>query len=221
MNGVLLLDAEWRPVRVETWQRAIVSFFLGKVEVVHYSRDKTISCVERTYPMPSVVRSLRKIKRSRTGKTRVKFSRLNVYVRDNFTCQYDGIQYKTEDLTFDHVVPRSLGGKTTWENIVTSCVSCNTEKADHMLEDVMVHRVPELKFCSGRNCKHCKKWKEMLASSDELTRVMAEDWAPRALTLLNKPRRPNYLPEAVVARLGQNVPEDWKPYWFYDLGESK
>jgi 5-methylcytosine-specific restriction endonuclease McrA len=77
--------------------------------------------------MPSVVRVLRRFKRDRI---RIKFSRLNIYARDGFVCQYCGARKPTEDLTFDHVQPRSRGGKTDWSNIVCCCAICNAAKAD-------------------------------------------------------------------------------------------
>ena len=128
MNAaVLVLDVGMRPLRVENWQRAICDLFLGKVEVLEYSKDRTIQGVNRAWPMPSVVRVLHNFKRDRI---RVKFSRLNIYTRDGFKCQFCGHRFESEDLTFDHVIPRSRGGKTTWENIVTACVPCNKAKSD-------------------------------------------------------------------------------------------
>lgn len=124
---VLFLDAEYRPLRIEPWQRALTDLFLGKVEVIEHSRDHAIKTVSREFPLPSVVRVLRRFKRDRI---RIKFSRLNIYARDNFTCQFCAAQLPTEDLTFDHVVPRSRGGRTSWENIVACCIACNSEKAD-------------------------------------------------------------------------------------------
>lgn len=124
---VLYLDVDYRPLRIEPWQRAISDFFTGKTEVVEYSRDRTIQGVSTTYPMPAVVRVLRRFKRDRI---RIKFSRLNIYARDGFVCQYDGFRYDAEDLTFDHVKPRSRGGRTEWANIVTCCRGCNSSKAD-------------------------------------------------------------------------------------------
>lgn len=126
-TAVLFLDSDWRPLRVATWQKAIANIFLGKVEVVEYSRDHTIQGVERAHPMPSVVRVVRSFRRERI---RVKFSRINIYLRDAFTCQYCGARRPTEDLNFDHVIPRSHGGKTCWENIVTCCIDCNSTKAN-------------------------------------------------------------------------------------------
>lgn len=125
--AVLLLDANWQPLRIESWQRAIADVMLGKTEVIEYSADRTIQGIGRTYPMPCVVRVLRHFKRDRI---RLKFSRLNIYARDGFRCQYCGGHRQTEDLTFDHVTPRSRGGRTTWENIVACCIPCNAEKAD-------------------------------------------------------------------------------------------
>ena len=128
MNAaVLVLDVGMRPLRVEPWQRAICDLFLGKVEVVEYSRDRSIQGVTRAWPLPSVVRVVRHFKRERI---RVRFSRLNIYARDGFTCQYCAARRPSEDLTFDHVTPRSRGGTTTWENIVTCCITCNRKKAD-------------------------------------------------------------------------------------------
>lgn len=128
MNAaVLVLDVGMRPLRVQPWQRAICDLFLGKVEVVEYSRDRTIQGVARAWPLPSVVRVVRHFNRERI---RVRFSRLNIYARDNFTCQYCGSRFPSEDLTFDHVAPRSRGGTTAWENIVTCCIPCNRQKAD-------------------------------------------------------------------------------------------
>lgn len=126
-NAVLFLDWSYRPLRVESWQRAIADLFLGKVEIVENSRDRTIQTITRAVPMPSVVRVVRRFRRD---KLRIKFSRLNIYARDAFACQYCRARKPTEDLTFDHVVPRSRGGKTCWENIVTCCTDCNSAKAN-------------------------------------------------------------------------------------------
>lgn len=127
MTAVLFLDVDWQPLRVEPWTRAITDVLLGKAEVIEYSRDRTIKGVSREYPMPAVVRILRRFKRERQA---IKFSRLNIYARDAFTCQYCGERQPTEDLTFDHVLPRARGGRTEWTNIVTCCRACNGSKAD-------------------------------------------------------------------------------------------
>ena len=132
MENVLFLDQSYRPLRIETWQRAISDYFNSKVEVVEFSRDHMIQGVKESFPMPSVVRVLRSFKRD---KIRIKFSRLNIYARDAFTCGYCGEQKPTEDLTFDHILPRSRGGKTNWLNITTCCAICNAEKGNRTPEE--------------------------------------------------------------------------------------
>jgi len=136
MTAVLFLDVDYQPLRVEPWTRAVVDVFLGKAEVIEYSRDRTIKGVAREYPMPAVVRVLRRFRRDRQA---IRFSRLNIYARDAFTCGYCGQQWVSEDLTFDHVVPRAAGGRTTWENIVTCCVPCNVAKANRTPSQAKMH----------------------------------------------------------------------------------
>ena len=125
--AVLFLDHDYRPLRVENWQSAICDLFVGKVEVIEYSRDRMIQGVDRTYPMPSVVRVLRRFRRDRI---RIRFSRVNIYARDGYRCQYCALKCTIDELTYDHVIPRSKGGKTTWENIVSACYACNRRKAN-------------------------------------------------------------------------------------------
>jgi len=129
---VLVLDAEWRPLRVDSFRRAWKKLVLGKVETVVYSHDQSITVSGRATPMPSVVRVLKHFKRE---KIKIKFSRLNIYARDHFRCCYCDESFMSEDLTFDHVIPQSRGGKTTWENIVSACVFCNHAKANRTPEE--------------------------------------------------------------------------------------
>jgi 5-methylcytosine-specific restriction endonuclease McrA len=131
MTIVLFLDADWQPLRVEHWHRAMTDLVLGKIEVIDYSRDRTIKGVSREFPMPAVVRVLRRFRRARQT---IRFSRVNIFTRDGFSCQYCGVRKDAEDLTFDHVVPRASGGRTTWENIVAACVPCNRRKGSRTPE---------------------------------------------------------------------------------------
>lgn len=124
MRSTLLLAQSYEPLDIIPWQEAIRLLTLGKCEVVEEYEDE----VRSTYlviKMPAVIRLL---KRFRKHKKPVKFSRINVYARDKFCCQYCGKKGTTPELTFDHVVPRARGGKTNWENIVACCVSCNSKK---------------------------------------------------------------------------------------------
>ncbi len=124
MEHVLLLNITYEPLRIINWKKAITLLCLGKIEVIEeYGRD--IHSVSFTIKLPSVVRLLRMVKRP---KSPVKFSRQNIYARDRYKCQYCGCRASTEDLTYDHVIPKSRGGKTEWENIVSCCIDCNRKK---------------------------------------------------------------------------------------------
>lgn len=121
----LLLNSTFEPLRVISWQRAIVLWFDGKVEVVEEYDDFNLTSVSLTIKCPAVVRLLEYVS---GRKNKVKFSRINVFSRDYYTCQYCGVQPGSSRLTYDHVIPRAQGGKTVWENIVTCCTTCNTKK---------------------------------------------------------------------------------------------
>jgi len=124
MEHVLLLNITYEPLKIINWKKAITMLCLGKVEVIEeYGRD--IHAVSFTIKLPSVVRLLKMVKRT---KSTVKFSRQNIYARDRYQCQYCGNSCPTEDLTYDHVLPKSRGGKTEWGNIVTCCIECNRKK---------------------------------------------------------------------------------------------
>lgn len=122
----LVLNATWQPVARIPWQRAITLLFLGKVEIIEEYEDKKIRSVSFEVKMPSVVRFLRLLKGRR--KAVIRFSRQNVFARDNGQCQYCGKKVKRPEATYDHVIPRSQGGGTHWENIVIACVPCNQRK---------------------------------------------------------------------------------------------
>jgi 5-methylcytosine-specific restriction endonuclease McrA len=120
----LLLNQGYEPIKVISWQRAITLLFLGKVEVVEEYTDELRS-VNLVIKVPAVVRLLRAFRRQHRP---VKFSRVNIYARDGYKCQYCGAKASLVDLTYDHVVPRSQGGATDWTNIVTCCYLCNRKK---------------------------------------------------------------------------------------------
>jgi len=129
-HRTLVLSPGYEPVKIVSWQRAITLLFLGKVEVIEeYNRD--IKSTSLVIKIPAVVRLLAAIRRH---KQPVKFSRVNIYGRDRYTCQYCGARKAIAELTYDHVVPRSAGGKTTWTNIVTACETCNRKKANRTPE---------------------------------------------------------------------------------------
>lgn len=127
----LLLTPWFTPHKVISWQHAVSLLWDGKIEVLE-EYDEILRSPSIEINMPAVVR-LKKINGSM--KRGVKFSRVNVLTRDKFTCQYCGTSDRTaQKLNFDHVVPRSQGGKTHWENIVMSCYACNSKKRDRTPE---------------------------------------------------------------------------------------
>lgn len=124
MERTLLLTAAYEPIDIIPWQDAIRLLFLNKAEVVE-EYEKELRSVYLVIKMPAVVRLLNMFKKR---KKKVKFSRVNIYARDKFLCQYCGVGGQMKDFTFDHVIPRAQGGKTVWENIVTCCKTCNGKK---------------------------------------------------------------------------------------------
>ncbi|MGH7440794.1 MAG: HNH endonuclease, partial [Polyangiaceae bacterium] len=111
----LLLTPWMAPHKIITWERAVVLLVLEKIDVLE-EYDDEIRSPSRALRTPAVVRLC---KAGSTTKHAVRFSRINVYTRDGFRCQYCGERKEMRDLNYDHVVPRVRGGHTVWENIVT------------------------------------------------------------------------------------------------------
>ena len=139
MEQALLLNASYEPLKVVHWQKAVTLWCQGKVEVIAV-HDREIRAVSFSFKLPSVIRLLRFVKIRRRFDY-VPFSRANIYARDNYTCQYCSESMQTGDLTFDHVVPVAQGGRKDWENIVTSCITCNRKKGGRTPEQARMHLV--------------------------------------------------------------------------------
>src|SRR5574340_1042523 len=125
MQMTLLLNTTYEPLQIVNWQRAITLLWQGKVEVLE-EHEEEIRSISFSMKIPSVLRMLLPVRMKR--RAAVKFTRLNIFTRDGFRCQYCGGKFESEDLTFDHVVPVSQGGHKSWENITTACVPCNSKK---------------------------------------------------------------------------------------------
>ena len=126
----LVLNADFRPLSyyplsLWCWQDAIKSVFLNRVSIVsNYKRKVRSPSFEMS--LPSVIALKSFIKPSKNPN----FTRFNVFLRDKFSCQYCGMN---KDLTFDHLLPKSKGGVTDWENVVTACSNCNVKKGGRLL----------------------------------------------------------------------------------------
>lgn len=121
----LVLNVAWQPVARISWERAFILWFEKKVEIVEEYEDRKIRSATSEWAMPSIVRFVKTIKRNRKG---VKFSRENVFARDGGKCVYCMTKVERSDFTYDHVIPRSQGGQTTWQNVAVACTPCNQKK---------------------------------------------------------------------------------------------
>ena len=138
-SAVLVLNRYYQPVHVTSVKRAFSLLYQGVAKAIDaqyrlYEFDDwaalsatqdCITTINRTIRVPRV---LVLSAYDHLPRGRVRFSRLNIYARDNDTCQYCGKNLPRGDLNLDHVMPRTQGGKTTWENVVCSCVPCNLKK---------------------------------------------------------------------------------------------
>lgn len=104
----------------------MILFCTGRAQVIDFHEDIEIRSPNDSFRLPKVLRLFQKVNQL----AQVKFSRGNVFYRDKNTCQYCYESFKEKELTLDHVLPKSRGGKTSWDNIVTCCYPCNNKKAD-------------------------------------------------------------------------------------------
>ncbi len=151
----LILNADYRPLSyfplsLWPWQEAIKAVYLKRVNVAA-EYEEVVRSEKLTLPLPSVIVLKNYVVPTKT----VPFTRATLFLRDEFTCQYCG--YKGKDLTFDHVVPKSRGGKTRWDNVVAACQSCNlrkdaktTSQAGFKLKKVPTKPSPEVLLNKGK-----------------------------------------------------------------------
>ena len=151
----LILNQAYRPHEVADWKDAVTRMFNGKLEVLA-QYDEILTVIGRnhliTFPelrralrqvigtdaesitikVPAVAVLRRQVTRVKTG---VKFSKINVCLRDAFRCQYCGVKLPMSKLEYEHVIPRHQGGRTKWNNIVVACTVCNSRKANRTPEE--------------------------------------------------------------------------------------
>lgn len=133
----LVLNADYTPLTIIGWQKALIwsikheyNHKIGVEILDFYKDDFILGSNNRKHPIPAIVKTA---KYFRINHYKVKFSRKNLFIRDDYTCQYCNIRFNTNNLTYDHVIPKSLwnhesGSPTSWTNIVTACINCNHKK---------------------------------------------------------------------------------------------
>jgi 5-methylcytosine-specific restriction endonuclease McrA len=131
LQQVLVLNASYEPLNVTTVRRAHVLVYKGKAEVLE-NLSKPLRSATDTYPWPHVIRLVAYVRVPRAVKRKI--SRRALFARDGWRCVYCGSNHGR--LTLDHVVPRSRGGESIWENVVTSCAPCNLRKGNRLLHEV-------------------------------------------------------------------------------------
>lgn len=122
---VLILNADYSAFGICSVYRAFLLVYTHKAETLVESEDEVLRSVNQRFQVPSIIRLHRYINRPYRGG--VVLNRQNIFKRDNNCCQYCG---STKDLTLDHVIPRSRGGRTSWDNLITACKPCNSKKGD-------------------------------------------------------------------------------------------
>jgi 5-methylcytosine-specific restriction endonuclease McrA len=139
----LVLNADYRPLSyfplsLWSWQDAVKAIYREAVDVLS-EYDLSVRSPSCEMKLPSVVVLKEYIPSARQPA----FTRFNVFLRDGFSCQYCGERKHTKELTFDHLIPRSRGGRTSWDNIVAACRPCNTKKGSRLMSECRMY--PQLK----------------------------------------------------------------------------
>lgn len=156
-HPVLVLNRFWQPVQTCSVRRALKLLFVGHAQVVqtegadrfrthdlcswieHSTRERGAEVIHTVRLALGVPKIIVLALYEKLPRLEVRFTRRNVFLRDKHTCQYCAGVFREEELNLDHVLPRDKGGRTTWENIVTSCIRCNTRKANKLTHEVNMH----------------------------------------------------------------------------------
>ena len=135
MSDVLVLNADGQPINflplsTIKWKEAITYMYMDKVHVLDWYDDWMVRSPSWETRVPAVIMMKNMLRK----KSRPRFSKTNLYIRDMYTCQYCSNKFERHRLTLDHVIPLSKGGKTVWTNIVAACGPCNSRKSDKIIQ---------------------------------------------------------------------------------------
>ena len=135
---VKVLSTGYETLFRTTWQDAMKDISVGRVEVVEFHPSFVIGTVRGTIPMPATVRFKHGVFASAIKKPKKTLppTKKNIFIRDMSHCQYCKKKLSLDNSSIDHVIPRSKGGKNVWENVVLSCIPCNTKKGNKTLEEI-------------------------------------------------------------------------------------
>ena len=128
MESILVLNSDYTPLNITTFKRAIILVIKGKAEIIK-NDDNIIRSESTIYSKPLIIRLFNYISHKMKN---LRVNRNRVYKRDNYECAYCGSK---KELTIDHIIPKSRGGKNTWNNLITCCLSCNLKKGDKTPEE--------------------------------------------------------------------------------------
>ena len=142
MGQVLVLNATYEPLSVVSVKRAVVLLLKERAELVE-AAEARLRAENFSLPLPLVIRLVYFVKIPRRMSLPV--TRRTVLARDHYTCQYCGLEPARQMLTLDHVLPRSRGGKTTWDNVVTACQKCNGRKGNRTPDEARMTLLTEPK----------------------------------------------------------------------------
>jgi len=188
---VLLLNFSYEPIGTVGVAKAICMWFNGKITVEEFDGDNVIRSPSTQIRVPSVIRLKRYVHVHRRQENIMK--RARIYIRDNYRCQYCGEQKSAKELTLDHIVPRSQGGESIPQNLVTACVRCNQRKGNRTPEQARMplltpQRILNLGLDRVLLCNYAEsrpEWKKYLFLEDASSEKI-EKTAKKHLTYIAK-----------------------------------
>ena len=184
----LVLNADYSPLAIVSWQRSIIWYFRNQnepnfgIEIIDFYQDDFIHSVNKNYPIPSIAKTKKFFK---INSQDIKFSRKNIFVRDDHTCQYCNKRFGHNELTYDHVVPKSkwdynFGSPTVWSNIVTCCLPCNRKKGGRTPKEANMP-LKNLPFKPRKNPKYLPIAMKLATLNDSIPREW-QNYIPQSYT---------------------------------------